>query len=298
MAVKVFLGWSGERSRALADILYEWLPGVIQGIDPWMSKKISKGDAWFSAIGKNLNNASIGIFCLTPENIREPWVFFEAGAIYGKTHSQAAVCTLLLDLGHEDIPSPLSMFQATEFKKEDVRALLATINEALSEPISEKSLDKAFAIHWPSLEDKISKIPLPKNMKIDAILVDEAGVHYFIPQLEIFPDQTLENFLTGAVIIKFLPSLTGGQSIDVKDFINKLRLIDVGKESFFEADMHGLMSRSLRKQNTDAILIIHENRAAEFEGHAKVHIINAKFLLHNTNDAPKGRYKAKSFLEY
>lgn len=299
MAVTVFLGWSGERSKALAEILHDWLPDVIQGVNPWFSKKINKGEAWFGVIGEKLGKADFGVFCLTPENIEEPWVFFEAGAMYGKAKKQANVCTLLLDMDHEDIPPPLSMFQATEITKEDMRALVGTLNDALKEPVLEKKLDKAFDSLWPELERKIENIPLPKNPKIDVVFVDEGGCHYFLPQTELFQDQILSNFLVGCVIPKFGPSLiavTAGNSMDFGDYIKNLKLVDVVNECWFEAKLEDNVQKIIRKQRTDAVIVMHQEAAAKLDGMPKAHIFAAKFLLESQNQ-PRNRFKSKGFLD-
>ena len=51
--MRVFLSWSGARSKALALALHEWLPGVFQGLEVFMPEKdIEKGEPWLERIEK------------------------------------------------------------------------------------------------------------------------------------------------------------------------------------------------------------------------------------------------------
>jgi hypothetical protein len=127
--MKIFLGWSGTRSKETAEVLGDWLGQVIQAIDPWISLDILKGARWSEEIANKLEEAKVGIICLTKENLNENWILFEAGAL-SKT-KDAHVCTFLLDLKPTDIKQPLALFQHTEFEKEDVRKLTHTINQAV-----------------------------------------------------------------------------------------------------------------------------------------------------------------------
>jgi len=66
----VFISWSGERSKKVAVALYDWLPMVLQTARPWMSKEdIEKGSRGLEEIGRALETMSVGIICLTPENV-------------------------------------------------------------------------------------------------------------------------------------------------------------------------------------------------------------------------------------
>lgn len=167
--MKVFLSWSGSRSKKTAEILNQWLSLVIQATEPWMSSDIGKGAHWPSELAGNLEESYFGIICLTRENLNEPWILFEAGAL-SKT-KDAHVCTFLLDLRPSDIKPPLSHFQATQFVKEDVLELINTINQVVGKigerSLSEDKLKNVFDIFWSDLEQKLQKIkneqPKPKQ---------------------------------------------------------------------------------------------------------------------------------------
>src|SRR5439155_27102989 len=131
--MKVFISWSGERSKAVAEALRYWLPKVIQAIEPWMSADdIEKGTRWRSGIADELGQSSVGIICVTRENLDSTWIHFEAGAL-SKQQQNTFVCSFLFALAPTDIREPLSQFQATKAQKEDLRKLLSTINNALGD---------------------------------------------------------------------------------------------------------------------------------------------------------------------
>ena len=66
--LNLFIAWSGERSRFVAETLYDWLPKVIK-VKPWMSDyDIFSGERWFEKILKGLKTSDAGIICLTREN--------------------------------------------------------------------------------------------------------------------------------------------------------------------------------------------------------------------------------------
>lgn len=158
--MKVFLGWSGDRSKEIAKAFEDWLPKVIQAVKPFISSGIPKGKRWGEALAEELEKTKVGILCLTRENLDSNWILFEAGAL-SKTED-AHVCTFLLDVKATDVEEPLASFQHTTFNKEDIQKLLKTINEAVNtsgeNALSESQLDSIFNTFWPELEKKLSKI--------------------------------------------------------------------------------------------------------------------------------------------
>ena len=63
--MKVFISQSGPRSKAAASALRQWLPDVIQSIEPWMSAEdIDAGARWNSELTNKLAETRCGIICL------------------------------------------------------------------------------------------------------------------------------------------------------------------------------------------------------------------------------------------
>jgi hypothetical protein len=80
--MRLFISWSGDLSHRIAECLFEWLPMVLQGLEPYMSSEsIEKGARWSSHIGKELEEARFGLVILTKENLSSRWLHFEAGAV-------------------------------------------------------------------------------------------------------------------------------------------------------------------------------------------------------------------------
>jgi hypothetical protein len=160
MQMRVFISWSGERSENIAKTLRDWLPNVIQALEPWMSASdIEQGTRWSTEIAAQLQESRVGIICLTPENLKEPWILFESGAL-SKTLDKTYVCTYLVGLEPADLSWPLAMFQATKADEQSTRKLLHTINSALEKhALPETRLNDIFNVWWPKLAEKLAALP-------------------------------------------------------------------------------------------------------------------------------------------
>lgn len=161
----IFISWSKDQGKAAATALHEWLPDVIQAAKPWMSDKdIDKGTVWLDELIGALAGLRLGIVCLTPESVSEPWLLYEAGVISKTLDRKTRVWTYLLGgLKKEDVPQPLGLFQATVADEVDTLKLLVSVNEALGENgIPEEAVKRQFEKWWPELKEKLSKLPVPK----------------------------------------------------------------------------------------------------------------------------------------
>ena len=166
--MEIFISWSGERGQALATILGKWLPKVIQSLKTWISASdIDKGARWLKEVSERLDSTNFGILCLTPENINEPWILFEAGAL-SKALNSSSVCPVLLDFAPSEIKGPLSQFQATKLQRDDMLKLLHTINKNLgAEALKEAQVEEFFTVWWPILEKDISNIPPVSKLQVE-----------------------------------------------------------------------------------------------------------------------------------
>jgi hypothetical protein len=157
--MKVFISWSGDRSKQVAELLDDWIQCVIQAVDPWMSSKdIDRGALWFTEISDQLSNTSVGIVCLTKENKDKPWILFESGAL-AKGLSSNRVCAFLIDLSPTDLENPLAQFNHTFPTRDSIWELVRTINLTLKEKaLKESILAKVFDTYWSQFETDFKKI--------------------------------------------------------------------------------------------------------------------------------------------
>ena len=156
--MRVFLSWSGTRGKKLAEALREWLPMLLQHVQPWLSDTdIEAGKRWSVEIARNLEESSFGIICLTQESLEAPWILFEAGAI-AKTLSSGLVCPYLLDVELTDIRGPLAQFQIKKAERISTLQLVQSINNQSEKPLDEQLVNKLFDELWEYLEAQINNI--------------------------------------------------------------------------------------------------------------------------------------------
>ncbi len=167
--MKVFISWSGEKSRCIGEAFRQWLPNVHQQIEPFFSPSdIEKGARWTTEIETQLQDTRFCVVCLTPEALVSPWINFESGAI-SKGIGRNRVAPILFNLSKMDVSGPLSLFQLTDFVQSDVKEIVKAINNSFEEgQIRDDLLERAFDRWWPDLEKAIDSINLKVPQKISA----------------------------------------------------------------------------------------------------------------------------------
>ncbi len=160
--MKIFISWSGNQSQAIGKALSDWIPNVLQSVEPWIStENLKKGMRWAEELFKVLENSRVGIFCLTQSNVTSPWIAFEAAACSTKVAGK--VYTLLYGLQSADITGPLIAFNHTLLEKDDVFRLMRDLNSELDIPLKDEQLKNAFEMWWPQLADTLKSIPDERN---------------------------------------------------------------------------------------------------------------------------------------
>lgn len=155
--MKVFLSWSGEQSRAVAEAVNELMKSAVQAVECFFSPRIERGKTWSDEIKKALQATRFGIVCLTPDNLDSPWIHYEAGAL--SKADDALIWTFLHQLEPSQVREPLSSFQHTVAQKDDIFELLKTINSRLEKsserPVEPEVLQRNFDLAWPQMEERL-----------------------------------------------------------------------------------------------------------------------------------------------
>ena len=191
--MRVFISWSGDRSKEFASALHDWIPSVLQSVSTYMSSHdIEKGERWLSSVFKSLEDIEFGVVVLTLENLDAPWIQFESGAL-SKNLERSRLVPVLCGVTDADLSkNPLSTFQYVKNDKEGLRELVEAINANLPEPVASEKIRKTFDLWWSELSGKTSKIDFSKRkQRAKADQGAEAGVEARIERLETSIDEIL-----------------------------------------------------------------------------------------------------------
>lgn len=135
--MKIFMGWSGDISKHLAETLRDWLNEVMTPHAKVFvsSKDIGLGVHWDAALSDAIASANYGVLCVTPDNMNAQWMYYEIGQMevamrQNNPDGKAYIAPLLFGMTHSgDLPSPLSHYQSAKFSRETMWRLVTQMND-------------------------------------------------------------------------------------------------------------------------------------------------------------------------
>jgi hypothetical protein len=152
--VKVFVSWSGDVSRHVAETLHDKIRLVITDVDPWMSSQsINAGTRWRDELSTRLKATRFGIVFVTRANQHAPWLNFEAGAL-ATAIDASRVVPLSIDLSPAEISGPMSEFQAQPLSQEGLRRLFLSMNELREPPLATDLINTQLSVWDPRIESE------------------------------------------------------------------------------------------------------------------------------------------------
>lgn len=160
--MRIFLSWSGVRSKAAALGLKSLLEDTFpEAVDVFISDHIDAGETWAQRLESELDQSQFGVLCLTQDNFQAPWLLFEAGAIAKKFGSTRVVPYLIDELPATADRSPLAQFQHVQADLEGTFRLVKSINAVRESPQLNERLERLFNKWWPDFEQTLKALPLP-----------------------------------------------------------------------------------------------------------------------------------------
>ncbi len=195
----VFISWSGDRSKGVAEKLRDWLPCIISARYWVSSRDLPDGKRWVSELSRRLEDSHFGIIVVTPENRSSPWLLFEAGAL-SKNIKEGRVVPYLVSLEKGALEGPLKQFQALAANKNNTLRLVESIRLVLPNSEEKEVIKKRFNLFWPEFEFELTKVleqPPPNSSTTNSPRKepdDVAGLRDELAEIGILIRQLVKSF--------------------------------------------------------------------------------------------------------
>lgn len=164
----VFLSWSGDQSRKIAELFQTLFNHTFEPtINSFVSSRdIRGGSRSISELFKKLQICNYGICFINSDNVRAPWIQFEAGAL-SKIVDESRVMILLLDEKCLKLldDTPLREFQHKLFYKEHIKSIFEEVIEKFGLTTSKESFMYRFESGWEEFNNK-SCVILKENSEV------------------------------------------------------------------------------------------------------------------------------------
>lgn len=167
---KIFISWSGEFTKNFAINLKNVLEETVfsksdADVECFVSyDDIKSGEEWWKKIGKELKTCSVGIVCVSNENLYAPWIYYEAGSLASRG---ILAIPLLIGCRIDFLHESLSRRQAIEFEKQEkFIKMIKDINEHFGLPLKSSDVEERAIEGHDILNGKLaSTISILENLK-------------------------------------------------------------------------------------------------------------------------------------
>jgi TIR domain len=155
----IFISWSGEKGRKVAESLRSWLPYIFDRLQFWFSPKDLPEGAWWSAeLSRCLDASHFGILIITPESLGSPWIMFETGALSKNLFPERRVVPYLIALKESDLIGPIAQLQALQADEIGTLRLVMAINNVLDFRQDTGVIERRFAKFWTDFKETVEAV--------------------------------------------------------------------------------------------------------------------------------------------
>lgn len=159
--MKVFLNWSGEESRRIASLLRDWLPEVINALEPWLAAdSFGRENRWLEVNAGPFSEAGMIVACVTTANAGEDWKSLDPSKFELSIAESAPLLVLLLVAGVDaaslrNVPDGASVIR---LDRSGLKLLAEKLNSLADQPTDYDVLGRRFEGLWPRLEQCLPTI--------------------------------------------------------------------------------------------------------------------------------------------
>ncbi|MBO4917669.1 MAG: toll/interleukin-1 receptor domain-containing protein [Bacteroidales bacterium] len=209
----LFISWSGIYSKRIAERLKTSLEKIFSNkLTCFVSTKdIASGEDWYDKIKNELAKSSLGILCITKENIKAPWLYFEAGALVGNNLN---VIPLLINCDQISLnDTPISANQSIQFyNPEQFKKMLNDIREKLNllPDTDREILDEIYKTQYNNLKDDLK----PQ--------LDKLKSQRYFSERYIYPQDVNTMTMDTIYISAPMSTITSEEYVDQQRFLKRL----------------------------------------------------------------------------
>jgi len=187
MKKKIFISWSGNLGKEIAEVFGNWLKEILPIDELFCSTDLRASSNWYEELKKGLKSSNLGIFCLTDHALSSTWMFYEVGFLNGKKKKKNhdfnhLIYPILFDLKQSNVDRTIfNYIQNSNFKKKQIKNLIIDIAEYHFPSVETETIITSFESKWKMLNKEVKQIidnntqkqNIPKNVfeKMDNIYV-------------------------------------------------------------------------------------------------------------------------------